>query len=184
MTNDQAFGAEPLLRECLSIREKALKKGDWLITYARSKLGESLAKQSKFTEAEPLLIESANALQENQNAPESRKIFVDTFPDPGGGVQVSMKGGFSPAWSPDGKKLYFGRRPSGERKWAVMVVEFSDSDPPAPLPPKVLFNPGPFWEFDVAPDGQRFLLRIVPDETPDNHVILNWMNLLDREGSE
>ena len=103
------------------------------------------------------------------------EIHVDTFPDSTGGLQVSTNGGFSPAWSPDGKKLYFGQRPSGDRDWAVMSVEFTDSDPPAPLPPVVLFNPGPFVGFDLAPDGDQFLLRLDPDQTPDNHVILNWL---------
>jgi Tol biopolymer transport system component len=114
----------------------------------------------------------------------SREIFVDTFPDPSGGVQVSLHGGSSPVWSPDGRKLYFGQSPTGDRDWAVMVVEFSDSDPPSPLPPEVLFKPGPFEGFDLAPDGERFLLRIIPDGTPDNHVILNWIEALETAGTE
>ena len=65
-----------------------------------------------------------------------------------------------------------------------MSVELGDSSRPAPLPPVVLFKPGPFYGFDLAPDGERFLLRLDPDQTPDNHVILNWMNLLDRNRSE
>jgi WD40 repeat protein len=73
LKNDQAKGAEPVLRECLSIREEVLKKDDWLIANARSNLGESLAKQAKFIEAEPLVTESANALQANEQTPESRK---------------------------------------------------------------------------------------------------------------
>ena len=28
--------------------------------------------------------------------------------------------------------------------------------------------------FDVAPDGDRFLLRMMPDGLPDTHVILHW----------
>jgi serine/threonine protein kinase/Tol biopolymer transport system component len=104
----------------------------------------------------------------------AKEIFVETFPDPSGGVQVSIHGGSSPVWSPDGHKLYFGQSQSGDRDWAIMVVEFSDSDPPSPLPPQVVFKPGSFASFDVAPDGERFLLRMVPDTTPDSHVILNW----------
>ena len=61
-----------MLRECLSIREEVLKKGDWLIANARSNLGECLAKQAKFTEAEPLLIDSANSLMENDKARDDR----------------------------------------------------------------------------------------------------------------
>ncbi|MCH8261200.1 MAG: tetratricopeptide repeat protein, partial [Planctomycetes bacterium] len=73
LKNDQAKDAEPLLRECLSIREEVLGKDNWLIANARSNLGESLLKQARWTEAEPLLIDSASALQANEEALESRK---------------------------------------------------------------------------------------------------------------
>ena len=61
-----------MLRECLSIREEVLKKHDWLIANARSILGECLTKLARFTEAEPLLIDSAHALQGNSKASEDR----------------------------------------------------------------------------------------------------------------
>ena len=109
----------------------------------------------------------------------NREIHIDTFPDSTGGTQVSTHGGFSPVWSPDSKKLYFGQAPTGDREWAVMTVEFDDSDPPAPLPPVVLFKPGSFYGFDVAPDGKRFLVRLVPDGTPNSHVVLNWAEALE-----
>src|SRR5260370_699114 len=48
--------AEPLLRECLTIREKKLPSGDWRIASARSLLGGCLARQKRFAEAEPLLL--------------------------------------------------------------------------------------------------------------------------------
>ena len=68
LKNDQAKDAEPVLRECLAIREDVLKQGDWRIANARSNLGESLVKQARLTEAEPLLIDSANSLMENDKA--------------------------------------------------------------------------------------------------------------------
>ena len=64
----------------MSIREKAIKKGRWRIAEARRVLGECLTRQGadpslalgarieKLREAEPLLIESANALMENYKA--------------------------------------------------------------------------------------------------------------------
>ena len=48
--------AEPLLRECLVIREKELPD-HWLRWNALSMLGEALSGQGKHAEAEPLLIE-------------------------------------------------------------------------------------------------------------------------------
>jgi serine/threonine protein kinase len=47
--------AEPLLRECLSIREKHLPEA-WSTYNAKSMLGAALLGQKKYTEAEPLLL--------------------------------------------------------------------------------------------------------------------------------
>ncbi len=75
LKNDHAKDAEPVLRVCLSIRQEVIAAGDgdWLIANAQSNLGESLAKQAKFIEAEPVLTESANALQAKDETPEARK---------------------------------------------------------------------------------------------------------------
>ena len=74
-----------MLRECLSIREKAPKKNDQRIAETRRLLGQCLTKQGadpsltvgarieKLREAEAILIESANALLENDKTPENRK---------------------------------------------------------------------------------------------------------------
>ncbi len=67
LKNDQAKDAEPVLRERLSIRENRR------IAEARRVLGECLTKLAKFTEAETILVELANALLENDKATESRK---------------------------------------------------------------------------------------------------------------
>jgi tetratricopeptide (TPR) repeat protein len=73
--------AEPILRECLEIRKKALQPDFpdyWLLANARSMLGGALAGRgaaliesdattaiARFTEAEPLLVESTGWLMEN-----------------------------------------------------------------------------------------------------------------------
>jgi serine/threonine protein kinase len=47
--------AEPVLRECLAIREKS-QPDDWTTFAARSQLGGSLLGQKKYAEAEPLIL--------------------------------------------------------------------------------------------------------------------------------
>ena len=47
--------AEPILRECLAIREKA-QPDDWSTFNTRSQLGGSLLGQKKFADAEPLIL--------------------------------------------------------------------------------------------------------------------------------
>ncbi|MCZ6654453.1 MAG: hypothetical protein O7D91_15670 [Planctomycetota bacterium] len=91
LKNDQAKEAEPVLRECLSIREKVLKKDDWLIAEARGVLGECLTGQGadpslalgvridesdrigKLREAETILVELANAALEDDTVSKDDK---------------------------------------------------------------------------------------------------------------
>ena len=47
--------AEPVLRECLEIREKSAPE-DWTTFSTRSMLGGSLLGQKKYADAEPLLV--------------------------------------------------------------------------------------------------------------------------------
>ncbi|HEV2045349.1 MAG TPA: serine/threonine-protein kinase [Chthoniobacterales bacterium] len=49
---------ESHLREALAVREKTFPKTHWLVAIVATALGESLAAQDKFTEAEPLLLSS------------------------------------------------------------------------------------------------------------------------------
>ena len=49
------LAAEPLLRECLALREKS-QPDEWTTFNTRSVLGGSLLGQKKFAEAEPLII--------------------------------------------------------------------------------------------------------------------------------
>jgi hypothetical protein len=58
--------AEPLARECLSIREKGFHD-DWLTLNARSELGTCLLGQKKYAEAEPLLLSGYEGLKKRED---------------------------------------------------------------------------------------------------------------------
>jgi serine/threonine protein kinase/tetratricopeptide (TPR) repeat protein len=58
--------AEPLLRECLEIRE-ALQPGHWATLNTQSMLGEALLGQEKYAAAEPLLLAGFAGLHRRQN---------------------------------------------------------------------------------------------------------------------
>ena len=64
---------EPLARECLSIRQKTQQANGSLIAAANSILGQALAGQKKFGEAEPLLLTSFDALSTTSGVPAIRK---------------------------------------------------------------------------------------------------------------
>ena len=59
--------AEPLLRECLAIREK--KEPDaWTVFYTRSLLGGALLGQKKYADAEPLLLKSYQGMKQREKS--------------------------------------------------------------------------------------------------------------------
>lgn len=104
------------------------------------------------------------------------EVYVDAMPGLGRKRQVSQGGGAEPAWSRDGKEIFFR---AGERMMTAMV------SPAAMLQmstPQVLFE-GTFeqidWgerNFDVGPDG-RFLM--VRSETgrpaAEIRVVVDWV---------
>ena len=56
--------AEPVLRECLAIREREMP-AEWLRWNAASLLGAALAGQGKYAEAEPLLVNGYNEMKDD-----------------------------------------------------------------------------------------------------------------------
>jgi len=61
----QFVQAEPIARECLSIRERLLP-GDWRVFSTKSMLGECLLGQKKYTEAELLLITGYEGMKQRE----------------------------------------------------------------------------------------------------------------------
>lgn len=84
------------------------------------------------------------------------EVYIRSFPEPGTRIQISTEGGTGPLWSRDGKELFysFGRQ--------MMIVNISSTPEFSASVPRKLFD-GPFvWEragnYDIAPDGQRFVM--------------------------
>jgi serine/threonine-protein kinase len=89
------------------------------------------------------------------------QVYVQSFPDLGPRVKISVEGGREPRWSPDGRELFFRDYASG----SLISVEV--------LPGEGVFEPGAFRElfptmniharvpsatnWDVHPDGERFV---------------------------
>ena len=57
--------AEPLLRECLAIREKK-EPDDWKTFNTKSMLGGALLGQKKYEEAEPLLLKGYEGIKQRE----------------------------------------------------------------------------------------------------------------------
>jgi eukaryotic-like serine/threonine-protein kinase len=110
------------------------------------------------------------------------EIYVmKPLPEPEGKWQVSTAGGVEPRWRRDGKELFY-VGPDGR----VMAVEVGTGADFEVGKPQALFGTSlknaSGARYDVAPDGQRFLLnRPIGDESsPPITLVQNWTVLLER----
>jgi hypothetical protein len=102
------------------------------------------------------------------------EIYVQSFPEPRGPHRISVDGGAAPQWGPDGRELFY-----QSREGTLMSVDLTlGTDSIEASPPRQLFSLPPRSVFEVAPDGQRFLVA-VPDQTPRPlTVIVNFPSLM------
>ena len=100
-------------------------------------------------------------------------VYVRPFPNVDDGKwRVSQGSGIAPAWSADGRELFYWRL--GPAAGAMMAVTYAGDPTFTPSRPELLFEaPGrmtPFGrlvrQWDVAPDGQRFLMVKEAREDP------------------
>jgi hypothetical protein len=115
------------------------------------------------------------------------EVYVRPMPDPyqGSRWQVSAAGGRQPVWSRDGRELFY-RDFSG----ALMSVPVTAGPAFAPGRPVRLFEGAGFLgagaqgggrTYDVSPDGSRFLMvRIEDQSSTPLVVVLNWFEELER----
>jgi serine/threonine-protein kinase len=112
------------------------------------------------------------------------EIYVQPYPGPGGKWLISTEGGTEPAWNPNGREMFYR---SGRK---MMAVEITTRPGFTAGKPRVLFEgeyvptPLTFPNYDVSPDGQRFLM-LKPAEAIEAaptqiNVVLNWFEELKR----
>jgi dipeptidyl aminopeptidase/acylaminoacyl peptidase len=103
------------------------------------------------------------------------EVYVIPASGKGTRVTVSLDGGTGPVWSRDGRQLFYR---AGDDLISVDVRLVPGFAPGARQ--KVLdlsaYDSGYLHEFDVSPDGQRFLLiRTAPESRPTRlDLVLNW----------
>ena len=104
------------------------------------------------------------------------EVYIQAVPPANGKWQISSGGGAQPRWRKDGKELFF---VSMDRK--LMAVDIQAGTGAAAGAPHILFPLTTRMvareSYDVAPDGQRFLISsAVSSENSDAPitVVLNW----------
>ena len=110
----------------------------------------------------------------------NRNIYVASFPDGASRWQVSLAGGEEPRWRADGKEIFF-LAPDNTLMAAKLTVRGAEFEVGERTP---LFRtdlaPSVSWRYDVARDGQRFLVNTSSGQerrTPIT-LVINWTERL------
>jgi serine/threonine-protein kinase len=106
------------------------------------------------------------------------EVYVTSYPEPGRRVQVSTIGGQEPVWSPQGGELFC--REGGQ----LVAIRHSDGPIFEITGREVLFDENFSryrWhaQYDVHPDGDRFLMVRAPEGRGEIHVVQNWTDELE-----
>ena len=119
------------------------------------------------------------------------EVWVQDYPELGTRVRISTDGGTSPAWAKNANELFYrqGRK--------MMAVDFTINGKtltpgmPVELFEGRYFRLNPVRDYDVSPDGQRFLMIQVEPQEEQNairadyfgnkvNIVLNWFEELKR----
>ncbi|MEE8218198.1 MAG: protein kinase, partial [Vicinamibacteria bacterium] len=107
------------------------------------------------------------------------EVYVTSYPEPGRRVQVSNLGGREPAWSPRGGELFW--REGGK----LISVRYSGGSTFEVTSREELFEENFSryrWhaQYDVHPDGKRFLMVQAPEGRGEIRIVQNWTAELER----
>jgi hypothetical protein len=111
------------------------------------------------------------------------EVYVTTFPTPSGRWQISQNGGGYPFWRGDGKELFFAGLLDATAYAVELKIDGSRLESGIPQPLFVVRNTSSVGTlFDVAPDGQRFLVPMTQRENADlpMSLVTNWPALLNK----
>jgi Tol biopolymer transport system component len=139
--------------------------------------------RTPFNESVPQFSPDGRRLAYVSNESGRWEIYVQPYPGSGGKWQISTEGGTEPVWNHNGRELFYR---SGDK---MMAVEIATQPSFTAGKPRVLFEgryeppPGTSPNYDVSPDGQRFLM-LKPSEQEQSatqiNVVLNWFEELKR----
>jgi hypothetical protein len=194
---DGSAKASLLLRHTFGAWEAELSHdGAWLVTRADETGGANRIRARRLTgdtALVPIIADSTlSSLSSIALSPDGRwlayhsnesmdaEVVVSSFPDARTRFQLSRGGGTEPRWSRDGRELFF------ESHGSLKVV----SVPPGPVfnpgNPRTLFSLAGYrrarnrQQYDVSPDGQRFIMIREQSGTANRGVVYveNWLTEL------
>ncbi len=119
--------------------------------------------ESEFEEETPALSSDGRWLAYQSDESGEPQIYVQPFPNMDDGkwqISTNQVQAFDPVWSPDGRQLFF-----RAASYQMMVAEVGTEPTFNPGTPTEVFGTGIYTgggggrRYDLAPDGERFLMR-------------------------
>lgn len=135
--------------------------------------------QSTFNQSQAQFSPDGHWVAYASNESGRQEVYVQPFPGPGGKWMISTEGGLSPRWARNGE-IFF----RNDDKMMSVSVEtqptFKARAPRMLFRDKSYLAPG---SYDVAPDGQHFLMikeKEAPANSKEVSIILHWTDELKR----
>ncbi len=137
--------------------------------------------RTPFTEGAPRFSPDGRWLAYVSNESGRYEIYVQPYPGPGGKRQISTEGGTEPVWNRNGRELFY----RSENK--MMAVDIATQPSFVAGKPRKLFEgaylptAATIQNYDVSPDGQRFLMLKGGEQeaaVTQINVVLNWFEEL------
>ena len=138
--------------------------------------------RTRFNEGAPRFSPDGRWLAYYSDESGRKEVYVKPYPAPGGKWQISTDGGMEPVWNRNGREIFYR---SGDK---MMAADIASQPSFAAGKPQMLFertyvpSTGTAPNYDVSPDGQRFLMlkpveqaRAAPTQI---NVVLNWFEEL------
>jgi Tol biopolymer transport system component len=145
---------------------------------------------TQYDERHAMISSDGNWMAYTSNRSEQYEIYVESFPDRGKSFQVSLNGGTDPMWARSGDELFFWTVDRGVENAPLNVLmsaeintepAFSVGTPRELLRANWASHSSGRPNYDVSPDGQRFII-IEPDKelAPIRRVrvVTNWFERL------
>ena len=145
--------------------------------------------QSRFTEVAPTFSPDGRWLAYVSGESGRNEVYVQPFPGPGGKWLISTEGGADPVWARNGRELFYR---NGDK---MMAVDIQTQPAFKAGTPRMLFERPAYTsgvglagtrraDYDISPDGQRFLVIKQPEQQETAltqiNVVLNWFEELKR----
>jgi Tol biopolymer transport system component len=138
--------------------------------------------QSKFTETSPAISPDGRWLAYVSDESARLQVYVQPFPGSGERSAISTEGGSEPVWARNGRELFFR---NGDQMMVADVGSGSafSASRPRPLFAKAVARGDGYANYDVSPDGQRFIVVNTPEAeagATEISVIVNWFDEVKR----